>query len=722
MNATPHLWLCGGLRRDRERRLDEQKAAPTLGPVLDAHRRLRGPYTAAGTLLRAIVPGALREQPDLVARQDLEILAMAQELRGTVPATRETLTSLAAPEERTRYYSKLRTTRISHGIAEFLRDYAATLSRPEFGPQTIVVENAEHADPTDAEFLAILLRRIDPTVLRVVVCSGDGELPPGPLLAALEQHATRVDVAAGAPAAATAGAAGAAGAARPAGGLEQASDPYGLAAAYIQSDCTSDEPMLLAAYQDFDPDQRRRLHDDRAAELESRDEPSLRYGAIPFHREHGADPEGAGVRALQEAIDDLSLLGYYHATIELAIRLRQYVGWEGGRRRYFATTSRLSTAYAVLEEPEKCEELYDEARRNSTDPEVHMGAAYATAMLYTRHYEKNKIDHDRGRALVNQAIAIASLLPDPKYRAIHSVFMNNGLALVEMHQGSPEEALRLVSNCIEQLDRDMEPGEYRLHRSVLHHNRAQVYRALGRFEEAAAEFSTVIELDPNYPEYYFDRGNLYRLMDREDEAYADYETAIRLSPPFHEAFYNRGDIRAARGDVEGALADFDYVLDVDPEFVDARVNRAALLLELGQDAAAEQDARAGLAVDPDNAHLHTALGQINALRDDTEQALAAFSRALDTDPEHVPALAGRAVVHFGAEDLAAARADLDEAVRLQPDDPALLFNRAMVFKALHRWPDAIADLLVAADLAPGDEDVDQALQECRDLAMAAAYQ
>ncbi|ACU72637.1 TPR repeat-containing protein [Catenulispora acidiphila DSM 44928] len=707
MNATPHLWLCGGLRRDRERRLDEQKPAPMLGPVLDAHRRLRGPYTAAGTLLRAIVPDALREQPDLVARQDLEILAMAQELRGIVPATRETLTSLAAPEERTRYYSKLRTTRISHGTAEFLRDYAATLGRPDSGPQTLVVENAEHADPTDAEFLAILLRRIDPAVLRVVVCSGDGELPPGPLHDALEQYATRVDVAAGAPTAA---------------GLDLAADPHELAAAYVRGDCTSDEPLLLAAYQDMDPHERRRLHDDRAAELESRGEPSLGYGAIPFHREHGADPEGAGVQALQKAIDDLSLLGYYHATIELAIRLRQYVGWEGGRRRYFATTSRLSTAYAVLEEPDKCEELYDEARRNSTDPEVHMGAAYATAMLYTRHYEKSKIDHDRGRALVNQAIAIASLLPDPKYRAIHSVFMNNGLALVEMHQGSPEEALRLVSDCIAQLDREMEPGEYRLHRSVLHHNRANVYRALGRFEEAAAEFSTVIGLDPNYPEYYFDRGNLYRLMDREDEAYADYETAIRLSPPFHEAFYNRGDIRAARGDVDGALADFDYVLDIDPEFVDARVNRAALLLELGEDAAAEQDARAGLAVDPDNAHLHTALGQINALRGDTEQSLAAFSRALDTDPEHVPALAGRAVVRFDAADHTAARADLDEAIRLQPEDPALLFNRAMVFKALHHWPDAIADLLAAAHLAPGDEDVDQALQECRDLAMASAYQ
>ena len=110
--------------------------------------------------------------PELVQEHDVEILTVAPELRATVPATRETLTSLAVPEERTRFYSRMRTLRIAHGLAEFL------CALPTTGARTIVVENVDNADPTDVEFLAVLLRRADPELLRIVVCGGFSS-PPG---------------------------------------------------------------------------------------------------------------------------------------------------------------------------------------------------------------------------------------------------------------------------------------------------------------------------------------------------------------------------------------------------------------------------------------------------------------------------------------------------------------------------------------------------------------
>ena len=45
---------------------------------------------------------------------------------GSVPCTRETLTSLAPPDERTRFYPPARTQRIAHGLTELLRDTVAT--------------------------------------------------------------------------------------------------------------------------------------------------------------------------------------------------------------------------------------------------------------------------------------------------------------------------------------------------------------------------------------------------------------------------------------------------------------------------------------------------------------------------------------------------------------------------------------------------------------------
>src|SRR5689334_17420835 len=106
-----HRWIRAARRAER---IAAVGAPPRPLAVVDADRRRRGPYTGVGDLLRAIVPGALELDHDLVIRHNIEILATTPELRNTVPATRETLTSLAVPEERTRFYSRLRTLRIAH--------------------------------------------------------------------------------------------------------------------------------------------------------------------------------------------------------------------------------------------------------------------------------------------------------------------------------------------------------------------------------------------------------------------------------------------------------------------------------------------------------------------------------------------------------------------------------------------------------------------------------
>ena len=92
---------------------------PTIASV-DAHRRLRGPYTAAGSILRALVPAMLERRPDLVARHDFEILTAAPDLGALVENRRATLTSTSSGDERTRFYPDAHTRRVAHGIAPLL--------------------------------------------------------------------------------------------------------------------------------------------------------------------------------------------------------------------------------------------------------------------------------------------------------------------------------------------------------------------------------------------------------------------------------------------------------------------------------------------------------------------------------------------------------------------------------------------------------------------------
>jgi tetratricopeptide (TPR) repeat protein len=656
---------------------------------------LRGPYTGAGTVARAVAAEVLRRDPALVRRYDIELLSAAPELSAIVPDSRATLTSMAIPGERTRFYARLRTKRIANGLVEFLQG-----ALPADGSRVLVLENVDQADETDLEFLAAGLRRIDPARLALVICSSADELDDPALAAALTARAART----------VAGAAGSPGngstADRTGGGAAR------RAREYVWSDGTADDPVLVAGYRALEPGERARLHEERAAALAGRDEQSLRLGAIPYHLARGVDPAGSGARALQWAQDHCVCMGFYRAAAEYGRLGLELVDPQTQKDLWWRFTVEQGLALSILGRTHEALHLYDQARLVSRDPAVHMQAAYSTAMLYTRHNDPAERDEKKAKAWLNSAIATASLVEDRSDRAFQSAFYRNGLALVEVNLGEPPEALRLVNECIDILDRELTPDEHRLHRSVLKNNRARVLAGLGRLEEALADYAVVIRDDPNHAEHYLERGNILRRLGRHDEAFADYATAMRLSPPFPEIYYNRGDLRLAAGDRAGAFADFSYVLELDPESVEALVSRADLHLEDGDVAAAERDAAAGLLLDDANPYLHTLRGQVYTAKGDFALAIAAFDQAISANPGLQEAWACRGEAFFEAGDMQEALVSLDRALEIRESAP-LLFNRATARQAAGQWAGALTDLERAHELEPADEEVTAAMEHCR---------
>lgn len=713
-----HVWITGAPRAACV------AAAAAFAPdaSVDCHRRLRGPYTGTGSLLRTLVPGVHARTPALPARHAIEIVAVAPELEVLVGAAPATLTSLALQAERTRWYSHFRTRRIAHGIVDFLRECARDHRL------TLAFGAVDHADPTDLEFLAIALRRLDPAQVSLLVCSHGavGQIEAELTARCQRQLVTGADrdgdaTGHGCPGgdvgvadARTGAGAAAIGTAAAAAGEAAAGGEAG--AAFIASDGTSDIPAEREAYLLMDPQVRARLHDERAAELGRRGEWSLRLGAIPYHLENGVAPRSAGRAACVAALDYCIGSALYEAGLDLATRLSALVDADAEPIEYYRAQTLKADCQVLLERPDETEPIYYDLLSRSAKPYRHMVLSYTLAMLYTRMYGPEHKDHRRALAHVNTAIAIASQLEDPAERAFNTVFMNNGKALVEMHLGNLEESLRLVTEGVERLDRELPPGRHLLHRSVLRHNRGQVLAALGRHGEALAEFDHAIEVDPNYPEYRFDRGNLLFRMGRHARALADYEAAIPLGPPFPELYYNCGDLRAATGDLDGAMRDLSYVLDLEPDHLEARVTLASLLLDAGDPAAAAAQAREGVAVLPDEARLHCTLGLALLELHDYQAARGAFDRAIEIDPGLSAAWSNRAVAAYEQGRYDDAVADLSAALDADPGNPDLLYNRGFAHEAAGRPRAAIGDYTLARQHPGADQ---AALAHGRDRCLAA---
>ena len=172
-------------------------------------------------------------------------------------------------------------------------------------------------------------------------------------------------------------------------------------------------------------------------------------------------------------------------------------------------------------------EQYDLACAATTDPSVHLQAAYGRAMLYTRFYDADQRDHALAKSHINTAISISSLLPDEEMRAFNVTFNENGLALIEMHLGDLRVALELVTAGLQRLQAEFGPDHQTLHQSVLLYNRAQLLAALGPQSEALAEYGRLIEADPHHSEYRFERAAIHRRLGNVDAALADYAAAMR---------------------------------------------------------------------------------------------------------------------------------------------------------------------------------------------------
>ncbi|WP_210593295.1 tetratricopeptide repeat protein [Streptomyces sp. GESEQ-35] len=670
------LWRCG-------------PDAAILEPAdvtVSCHRRLRGPYTGTGSLMRALVPAVYERWPGLVGDHAIEILSVAPELKERIGAAPGTLTSLAVPEEQTRIYAPVRTRRLAHGLVEFLAAYVALSGlgtlRLEFG-------DVDEADHTDQEFLAILLRRTQGRPIAVTVGTRGAELVDE-LAAALSRYARPVDTPVEDSAAGT------------------VRDQDQLLRAYIDSDGTSGNPDEQGAYRAADPAVRAELHDERAAELVRQGDWSLRLGAVPYHLEHGRDPAEAGGEAFLDAASYCARMGFWHVVLDLSPRGRAAAGPERAET-YWHLTGKMSTALALLGRSAEAERFYLEVRGRYSQPLAQTFSGYALAMLYTRLHPPERRDHHLAKAYVNSSVAVAALLPDPELRTFHTVFQRNGLALVEMHLGNLDESFRLVDEGLRQMDRELPPERHRVHRSALIHNRARVLAALGRLPEALADFTGVIEIDPNYPDYYLDRAALLQKLGDTSAALADYDTAITLGPPFWEIHFNRADLRSRLGDTDGAIADLARVVELEADQLDARVNLIGLLLETGDADAVDPLLKEGLRLAPGDARLILVRGQLAWESDRADLARQDFDLALEADPELVPALASRAALAVETGDFDAALSDLTRAVETDPDNSDLLYNRGYVYQAAERWAAAVADYTQALGLP--DADVGELLRQ-----------
>jgi tetratricopeptide (TPR) repeat protein len=231
-------------------------------------------------------------------------------------------------------------------------------------------------------------------------------------------------------------------------------------------------------------------------------------------------------------------------------------------------------------------------------------------------------------------------------------------------------------------------------------HRGATYREMKRYDDALADLNRAIELDPKRIWAIADRGATYREMERYADALADFSRAIELDPTADWAFAARGATYRLVERYDDALADFSRAIELDPSAGWAFADRGETyrLVERYDDALA--DFSRAIELDPSDAWAIGSRGQTYHEMERYDDALADLSRAIELGPKRIWAIAGRGATYREMERYDDALADFSRAIELDPTAGWAFVGRGATYRLVERYDDALADFSRAIELDP----------------------
>jgi len=101
-----------------------------------------------------------------------------------------------------------------------------------------------------------------------------------------------------------------------------------------------------------------------------------------------------------------------------------------------------------------------------------------------------------------------------------------------------------------------------------------------KYEDAVAQFTSAIGLEPANPDYYHARGEAYEKLNKLDEAKADYEKVIVFDAKDVNAMVHLGDLNNKTGKYEEALKQLNHATALDKRNEEAYPIKVITLIAL----------------------------------------------------------------------------------------------------------------------------------------------
>jgi len=230
--------------------------------------------------------------------------------------------------------------------------------------------------------------------------------------------------------------------------------------------------------------------------------------------------------------------------------------------------------------------------------------------------------------------------------------------------------------------------------------RCFVLRQSDKADEAIADCTEAIRLDPQFAIAYINRGSAYEMKGDVARSMADYTEAVRINPQYVAGYYVRGLSYHRKGEYDRAVADHTEAIRLNPQFAWAYINRGECYGEKGEYDRAIEDFDEAIRLDPKNELSYLGRGFSYYFKGKYDQAIKDYTEAIRLDPRAFSGYVRRGVAYNDIGDYDRAVADFDEAIRLHPTDAWAYASRGHTYSNKKEYRRALPDLDEAVRLDP----------------------
>jgi lipoprotein NlpI len=228
-------------------------------------------------------------------------------------------------------------------------------------------------------------------------------------------------------------------------------------------------------------------------------------------------------------------------------------------------------------------------------------------------------------------------------------------------------------------------------------NRAGAYNKTREFQRAAADYSALIDLNPENRFVYAFRAYSYFQLGEPDRAIADYDRTIELNQRSRYAYFNRGVAYYHKGDYDHAIADYNQAMQLGHQ--DQQISADRIRRQDSDPVPPPVDGQASGLASADG-HAFYARGAAYYGKGDLDRAIADYDEAIRLNPKDKNAFIYRSVAYRAMGNLDRAIADCDRIVQLDPENAYAYRARAMVYWQSGSFSKSLTDLDQAIRLDP----------------------